>query len=96
MSMNIPTAKTQTERKGANKADYEKFVVVDTYGHLVEEGQVAYSIDLIKDDNMKERAEFLESLFGAVEMEFKVRTTQERKVKSVNAIDLMKSISKGN
>lgn len=96
--MNIPsvTTPTQTEKKGANKADYEKFVVVDTNGVLVDKGQVAYAMDLIKDENIQNRANFLEELFGAVGMDFKVRETQAREVKSASASDLLKKFAKGN
>lgn len=96
--MNIPSVQTPTaERIGANKADYEKFVVVDTKGHLGSKGDVVYSLDLVKDTNLQVRADFLEGLFQAVEMEFKVREArQDKVVKAVSATDLLAKLSKGN
>ncbi len=89
----VPTSGTN----GQNSADYEKYVVVDTNGVLVGEGQVAYSLDLIKDGTQEARADFLTQLFGAVGMEFKVRTPRADKVaKKVSVNDILAQVAKGN
>ncbi len=84
------------QRLGTDKADYEKFVVVDTNGALGEAGSVAYAFDLVKNKNLQARATFLEKLFGAVGMQVKVREARElADVKEVDPIELMKQYATG-
>jgi len=79
---------------GKTVADYEKFVVVDVQGSLTEAGRVAYNIDLIKDDTLQTRANFLEELFALVGMEFKVRASRTTPVvKAVSPADLIKGLA---
>ena len=79
---------------GKTANDYEKFVVVDTAGSLTEAGRVAYSIDLIKDDTLQAKANFLDELFGLVGMEFKVREARTTPtVKAVSPADLIKGLA---
>ncbi len=93
MSIQIPNVQPSTT-VGKNAQDYEKFVVVDTAGALVDAGQVAYGIDLVKDDTLQNRADFLQELFSLVGMEFKVRESRANKVaKSVSPAELMKAIA---
>ena len=93
MSIQIPNVQP-TSTVGKNAQDYEKFVVVDTNGSLVDAGQVAYGIDLVKDDTLQNRADFLQELFSLVGMEFKVRESRANKVaKSVSPAELMKAIA---
>ena len=98
MSIDIPnvTATAPATPIGKNAQDYEKFVVVDTTGSLVDAGQVAYGIDLVKDDTLQNRANFLEELFGLVGMEFKVREARANKIAKVaSPMDLIKALNKG-
>ncbi len=89
----VPTSGTN----GQNANDYEKYVIVDTNGVLVGEGQVAYSLDLIKDQTQVARADFLEQLFTAVGMEFKIRTARQDKVaKTVDVNSILAQVAKGN
>ena len=93
MSIQIPNVQP-TSTVGKNAQAYEKFVVVDTNGSLVDAGQVAYGIDLVKDDTLQNRADFLQELFSLVGMEFKVRESRANKVaKSVSPAELMKAIA---
>ena len=73
MSIIIPTINNTPAITGKNATDYEKFVVVDTAGSIVEAGKVVYSLDMVKDDNLQTKANFLAELFELVNMEFKVR-----------------------
>ncbi len=92
-TIQVPTTNGSTN--GSNATDYEKYVVVDTNGALVGEGQVAYSIDLIKDDTQANRADFLVQLFNAVGMEFKERTPRQDKIaKKVSVANLLKNLGK--
>ena len=94
MSIEIPNIKPTQVGKKAD--DYEKFVVVDTNGRLVGAGEVAYGIDLVKDQTLQNRADFLQLLFQAVDMEFKVRESRADKVaKSVSPADIMAELAKG-
>ena len=94
MSIQIPNI-TPTAPVGKNAQDYEKFVVVDTNGSLVDAGQVAYGIDLVKDGTLQNRADFLQELFGLVGMEFKVRESRTDKVaKSVSPSDIIAQLAK--
>ena len=93
MSIQLPNVQPTTT-VGKDAKDYEKFVVVDTNGALVGTGEVAYGIDLIKDDTLQNRADFLAELFALVGMEFKVRESRANKVaKSVSPAELMKSLA---
>jgi len=94
MPITIPSVTNSTPAvTGKNVADYEKFVVVDVKGSLTEAGRVAYSIDLIKDDTLQGRANFLEELFALVGMEFKVREARTTPtVKAVSPADLIKGL----
>ena len=96
MSIEIPNVTaTSTRTTGSNVNDYEKFVVVDTNGALVDAGQVAYGIDLIKDDTLQNRADFLQGLFELVGMDFKVREARQDKIaKSVSPADLIAQLAK--
>ena len=95
MSINIPNVQPTTTI-GKDAKDYEKFVVVDTNGSLVGAGEVAYGIDLIKDDTLQNRADFLQELFSLVGMEFKVRESRTDKVaKAVSPKELMEALRKG-
>ena len=94
MSITIPSiTNTQPATTGKNANDYEKFVVVDTAGSLTEAGRVVYTLDLIKDDTLQTKANFLEELFALVGMEFKVREARTTPtVKSVSPADLIKGL----
>lgn len=95
MSINIPSINTATTTMGKNASDYEKFVIVDTAGSIVEAGQVAYSLDLVKDDSLQNKADFLSELFALVNMEFKVREARLRTVaKTASVADIMKGLAK--
>jgi hypothetical protein len=94
MPIVIPSITTPTAPTGKNASDYEKFVVVDTKGSLVEAGKVAYSLDLVKDANMQAKANFLAELFALVGMEFKVREARTQDTaKAVSPADLIKGLS---
>ena len=92
MAIIIPSVTTPAVT-GKSATDYEKFVVVDTAGSLVEKDRVAYAIDLIKDDNMQAKANFLQELFSLVGMEFKVKEANTiATVKTVSPADLIKGL----
>ena len=95
MPINIPSINTAPTVTGKNASDYEKFVVVDTNGSIVEAGQVAYSLDLVKDDSLQAKANFLSELFALVGMEFKVREARTKTVaKTASVADIMKGLAK--
>lgn len=90
MAITIPSITTPATVTGKNASDYEKFVVVDTNGSLTEAGRVVYSLDLVKDDTMQPKADFLQELFQLVGMEFKVREARTAPtVKAVSPKDLI-------
>ena len=94
MAITIPSiTNTQQAPTGKNANDYEKFVVIDTNGSLTEAGRVAYSLDLIKDDTLQAKANFLEELFALVGMSFEVRQSRTTPtVKAVSPADLIKGL----
>lgn len=95
MSINIPSINTAPTNIGKNASDYEKFVIVDTAGSLVDAGSVAYSLDLVKDDSLQAKADFLKDLFDVVGMEFKVREARVRTVaKTASVAEIMKGLAK--
>ncbi len=96
MPITIPSITNTTPAiTGKNASDYEKFVVVDTAGSLTEAGRVVYSLDLVKDDTLQAKANFLEELFALVGMEFKVREARTAPtVKAVSPADLIKGLAK--
>ncbi|MCK5848502.1 MAG: hypothetical protein KAH01_04835 [Caldisericia bacterium] len=89
----LPSVNTAPAITGKNASDYEKFVVVDTNGSLVEAGKVVYSLDLVKDDTLQNKANFLSELFELVGMDFKVRETRTTQtVKATSPKDLIKGL----
>ena len=95
-SVNIPTASNGTKKFGQNTEDYNKYVVVDTKGVLIAEGQVVLGFDLLKDKAEEGIKTFLEALFETVGFKTELRTgRQEKTVKAVSPQEIMKMIQEG-
>ena len=95
-TINIPTAGQTTKKFGQNTDDYNKYVVIDTKGVLVDNGQVVIGFDLLKDDAEEGIKTFVADLFSAVGMTLEERTgRKEKTVKQVSPAEIMKLISEG-
>ena len=94
-TINIPTS-ASAKKFGQNSEDYNKYVVIDTKGVLVDAGQVVIGFDLLKDDAEEGIKGFIGELFTAVGMTVEERTgRQEKTVKKVSPAEIMKLISAG-
>lgn len=95
-SINIPTASNGTKKFGQNQEDYNKYVVIDSKGVLITEGQVVLGFDLLKDNAESGIKTFLEALFATVGFKTELRTgRQEKQVKAVSPAEIMKMIQEG-
>ena len=95
-NVQLPTTET-AEKIGTNKNDYKKFVIIDSQGSLVEEGQVLQGFDIIKDDNLEAKEQFFTEMFAMFGMEFKERTANVKVVaKGVSPAELLAKFNKGN
>ena len=95
-NLTIPVAGTTAKKFGQNTEDYNKYVVIDTKGVLLESGQVVLGFDLLKDGAEAGLRDFLKSLFDTVGFNLELRTgRQEKVVKTVDPKDIMKMIAEG-